>query len=53
MSHPLDSKCAEPKDKRPGITTYFCVYATGHDGNHSWEDTSEKRKERLIPETKP
>lgn len=43
-----DDKCLEPKDKRPGITTSLCVYPKGHDWeNHSWEDTPEKRYERL------
>jgi hypothetical protein len=44
----IDGKCLAPKDKRPGITTSFCVYDEAHDGNHSWEDTPEKRKERLF-----
>ena len=48
MNHPLAGKCAEAQDKRPGITTSFCVYAKGHDGNHSWEDTAAKRAERLA-----
>jgi hypothetical protein len=44
----IDGKCLAPKDKRPGITTSFCVYDEAHGGNHSWEDTPEKRKERLL-----
>ena len=48
----LESKCAEPKNKRPGVTTSFCVYDKGHEGNHSWEDTAEKRAERLSPKGK-
>jgi hypothetical protein len=35
----LDGRCAAPKDPKPGVTTYFCVYPAGHDGPHSWRET--------------
>lgn len=44
----LDGKCATPKDNRPGITTYFCVYEKGHDGNHSWDDKPDVRADKLL-----
>jgi hypothetical protein len=44
----LAGRCAEPQDKRPGITTSFCVYEAGHGHNHSWQDTPERRRERLA-----
>lgn len=43
----LDGKCAAPKDPRPGISTFFCVYDKGHEGDHSWEHTPEKRRQLL------
>jgi len=49
MSHLLDGKCAAPKNPKPGVTTYFCVYSKGHEGDHSWMHTAEERHKRLVP----
>jgi hypothetical protein len=50
MSEAMNGLCAAPKDPRPWVPTYFCVYPKGHDGNHSWEDAPEKRRERMKAE---
>jgi hypothetical protein len=46
----LDGRCAAPKDPKPGVTTYFCVYPAGHDGPHSWQQTADERRERMKRE---
>lgn len=43
----MDGRCAAPKNPKPGVTTYFCVYPKGHDGAHSWQETAEERKARM------
>lgn len=50
MTHILDGRCATPQNPKPGVTTYFCVYPKNHEGNHSWEDSSEKRRNRMKAE---
>lgn len=50
MSELLKGKCAAPKNPKPGVTTYFCVYAAGHEGQHSWQDASDTRREKLKAE---
>lgn len=42
-----EGRCMAPKDPRPGVTTYFCVYEEGHEGDHSWEHTEEVRVPRI------
>lgn len=46
----LDGRCLSPKNPEPMVTTTFCVYPKDHEGNHSWEDTAEKRRERMKQE---
>jgi len=50
MNKLLEGRCAKPKNPKSGVTTYFCVYPQNHIGNHSWEDTAEKRQERMKAE---
>jgi hypothetical protein len=46
----LGGRCVAPKDPRPMVTTYFCVYPKGHEGNHSWQDTADARAKRMKRE---
>jgi hypothetical protein len=45
----IDGKCFAPKDPRPMVTTYFCVYERGHRGSHSWQDPPDVVRTRLLP----
>ena len=45
----VENRCAAPKDPRPMVTTYFCVYEDGHEGSHSWQDPPEVRAQKLRP----
>lgn len=47
MSDLLKGRCAKPQDPRPMVTTSFCVYRSGHNGNCSWADVPAIRLERL------
>jgi hypothetical protein len=46
----LAGRCMAPKNPKPSITTYFCVYPKAHGGTHSWEDSPEKRQIRMKTE---
>lgn len=46
----LAGRCLQPKNPKPNVTTYFCVYPKGHDGSHSWQETAEARAERMKRE---
>lgn len=39
-----------PQNPTPGVTTSFCVYPEGHDGNHSYQDSADWRRERMKRE---
>lgn len=45
-----EGRCMAPQNPTPSVTTFFCVYPEGHDGNCSWQDTPEVRRERMKRE---
>jgi DNA mismatch repair protein MutH len=50
LSDMAEGRCMAPKDPRPMVTTFMCVYPKGHDGNHSWQDAADHRRERMKRE---
>jgi len=46
----LEGRCLAPQNPEPMVTTSFCVYPKGHDGNCSWQDTAEHRAKRMKQE---